>query len=83
MAVIGYDRAKHLMQQLDWKLRVTMNVEEILQVVLYHPNQSEVYTVRKVSYKKLYPECRVIGQGENMKEAILCYDHAGADESLI
>lgn len=71
------------MKQLDWKMRVTMEGENLQRVELYHPNRPTSYSVRKDSYKKLYPECRVIGQGESSQVAILCYDHAGANEDLI
>lgn len=83
MPVIGYEKAKNLMKQLDWKLRVTMDGEDLQGVECYHPKQPAVYSVRKDSYKKLYPECRIVGQGENCREAILCYDHAGSNEDLI
>lgn len=83
MAAIGYEKAKNLMKQLDWKMRVTMEGEDLQAVELYHPNRPTTYPVRKDSYKKLYPECRVIGQGENSRVAILCYNHAGSNESLI
>lgn len=83
MAVIGYEKAKNLMKWQDWKLRVTMDGEDLLCVELYHPNQPTVYPVRKDSYKKLYPECRVVGQGENSRIAILCYDHTESNEDLI
>lgn len=83
MAAIGYEKAKNLMKQLDWKMRVTMEGEDLQRVELYHPKRPTVYPVRKDSYKKLYPECRVIGPGENDRVAILCYDHAGSNEALI
>lgn len=83
METIGYEKAKNLMKQLDWKLRVTMEGEELRRVEIYHPKQQNVYQVRKDSYKKLYPECRVIGQGENSSVAILGYDHDGTNEDLI
>ena len=80
---IGYEKARNLMKQLDWKLRVTMDGDEIVKAEVYHPNRSAVYTVRKDSYKKLYPECRVIGRGECDEVAILGYDHDGTNEELI
>lgn len=84
MAAIGYDRAKNLMKQLDWKMRVTMDGEDLQHVELYHPKNPTTYPVRRDSYKKLYPECRVIGTaGEDYRTAILCYDHVGSDEALI
>ena len=83
MATIGYEKARNLMKQLDWKMRVTMDGEDLQHVELYHPKQSTIYPVRKDSYKKLYPECRIIGPGENCRVAILCYDHSGSNEALI
>lgn len=83
MAVAGYEKAKLLMKQKDWKLRVVMDGEDLQQVQLYHPGAPDVYAVRKDSFKRLYPECRIVGRGEDDRTAILCYDHAGSDESLI
>ena len=83
MDAIGYEKTKNLMKQLDWKLRVTMEGEDLQRVELYHPKYPTVYLVRRDSYKRLYPECRVVGQGENSRIAILCYDHTGSNEDLI
>lgn len=83
MAAIGYEKAKNLMKQLDWKLRVTMEGEDLQRVEVYHPNRPIAYPVRKDSFKKLYPECRVIGHGEYAEIAILGYDHDGTNEDLI
>lgn len=81
---IGYERAKNLMRQLDWKLRVTMDGENVEKVEIYHPKQNAIYTVRKDSYKRLYKECRVICAAPNDPHtAILCYDHDGSNEQLI
>lgn len=82
--VIGYENAKNLMKQLDWKLRVTMDGEELVKVEVYHPKRPTVYTVRKNSFKRLYKECRVVGSAPNdARTAILCYDHDGSNEELI
>lgn len=84
MSAIGYGKAKNLMVQLDWKLRVTMDNEELRRVEIYHPKQPNVYTLRKDSYKRLYPECRIIGRAkDDDRVAILCYDHDGSNESMI
>lgn len=80
---IGYTRTRNLMRQLDWKLRVNMDGENLISVEAYHPKRPTTYTVRKDSYRKLYPECRVIGQGATPNIAILGYDHDGTDETLI
>lgn len=84
MAAIGYEKARNLMRQLDWKMRVTMDGENLQRVELYHPKRPTVYPVRKDSYKKLYPELRIIGRAkEDDRTAILCYDHDGSNEDLI
>lgn len=84
MAAIGYEKAKNLMEKQDWKMRVTMDGEALLRVELYHPNRPNIFPMRKDSYKKLYPECRVIGTaGEDYRTAVLCYDHDGSNEELI
>ena len=51
---IGYLRAKKLMVQLDWKMRVTMEQDllTITKIELYHPKRSTVYSVRRDSGKK-------------------------------
>lgn len=84
IVTIGYKRAKNLMMQLDWKLRVTMNREtlELQHVEIYHPKQPTVYSVRRDSARILLAECRVIGPA-NMDTAIMCYDHDGSNEDLI
>lgn len=84
MPIIGYEKAKALMVQLDWKLRVTMDGEDLMRAELYHPNRHTVHTVRKDSYKRLYRECRVIGPAPgDDRTAILCYDHDGSNEKMI
>ena len=81
---VGYYFARYLMKDLDWKLRVTMNGENIEAVKLYHPESSSIYTVRRDSFKRFYGECRVVCADPNdPRTAILCYDHNGSDESLI
>ena len=81
---IGYLRAKKLMVQLDWKMRVTMEQDllTITKIELYHPKSSTVYSVRRDSGKKLMAECRVCSRKDD-ETAILCYDHGGSDEDLI
>ena len=74
MPVIGYEKAKNLMKQLDWKARVTMSNYILQSAELYHPNQPLVYTIRRDSAKKLISECKVCGH-VNDATAILCYNH--------
>ena len=82
MAVIGYEKARNLMAQLDWKMLVTMIGESIEKIELYQPRQEERHTVRIDSGRKLMAECRVCGRHNDMT-AILCYDHDGSDEILL
>lgn len=83
MSVIGYEKAKGLMKQLDWKMRLVAHGENVEKIELYHPKRPTVYAVRKDSGKKLLKECRVICRGDSDDTAILCYDHAGSNENLI
>lgn len=82
--VIGFERAKNLMKQLDWKMLVTMNrhTMEISKIEVYHPLQPNTYAVRRDSGRKLMELCRVIGP-KTEDTAILCYDHEGSNEALI
>ena len=80
--VIGYQTAKNLMVQLDWKLAATMEGETLIRIELYHPDQETVHVVRKDSGKRLIAECRVCGRKSDAT-AILCYDHDGSNENLI
>ena len=81
--IIGYEKARNLMAQLDWKMRVEMDIgRTILRIELYHPNRPDVYTVRIDSGKRLMTECRVCSRKDFQME-ILCYDHDGSDETLI
>lgn len=79
---IGFEQARNLMRQLDWKMRVTMNGESVDGIELYHPKQPRTYKVRMDSGRKLITECRVCGR-VNDRTAILCYDHDGSNERLI
>ena len=78
---IGYGRARNLMRQLDWKMRVTIMVGSVTKIELY-PKRPATYTVRQDSGRKLMAECREIRRQDEFT-TILCYDHAGSDESLI
>lgn len=79
---IGYERARNLMRQLDWKMRVTMLGESVEGIEVYHPRQPNAYKVRMDSGRKLITECRVCGRVDDCT-AVLCYDHDGSNESLI
>ena len=79
---IGYERARNLMMQLDWKMRVQMEGEVVEHIEVYHPLRPNTYTVRKDSGRKLMASCRVCGHVDD-QTAILCFDHDGSDESLI
>lgn len=60
--VIGYQKARNLMRQLDWKMLVTFVCGGVEAVELYHPNQPTRYKVRIDSGHKLIAECRPIGK---------------------
>ncbi len=53
MAVIGYEKARNLMRQLDWKMRVTSRIVDydiqVESIELYHPLRESTYRVRKDS----------------------------------
>jgi len=83
---IGYEHAKNLMVQLDWKAKVTMDISShdtvLERVTLYHPRRENTYNVRRDSAKRLLAECRVCGRVDD-RTAIMCYDHDGSNEELI
>ena len=80
--VVGYQKAKNMMVQLDWKMAVYMEGEDIISITLYHPKQENRYVVRRESGKKLMKECWVCGHLD-MNTAVLCYDHEGSNPDLI
>lgn len=83
MTVIGYTKARNLMRQLDWKMRVTMEGELITRTEVYHPKANPAgYVVRKDSGVKIMAECRVIGRVDD-STAILGFDWDGTDDNLI
>lgn len=79
---IGYGRARNLMRQLDWEMRVTTMVGSVTKIELYHPQRPSTYTVRLDSGRKLMAECREIRRLDDMT-VVLRYDHNGSNESLI
>lgn len=81
--VIGYEKARNLMRQLDWKMRVTMDGELITRTEVYHPKANPAgYVVRKDSGVKIMAECREIGRVDD-STAILGFDWDGTDDNLI
>ncbi len=79
---IGYERARNLMRQLDWKMEVTMHGDEVEHLELYHPLRPTRYVLRRDTGRKLISECRVCGSRDG-QTAIMCFDHDGSNESLI
>ena len=79
---IGYERARNLMRQLDWKMRATTNEQGVKSMELYHPLRPNKYKVRSDSGAKLLRECRVVKRIDS-KTAILCYDSDGSNEAMI
>ena len=43
---IGYEKARNLMRQLDWKMQVSTLGDSVEKIVLLHPAQDYEYTVR-------------------------------------
>lgn len=79
---IGYEQAKNLMYQLDWKMVAKTSDSGVEHIELYHPKQKNRYTVRIDSGVKLLRKCRVVKR-INSHTAILCYNHDGSNEDLI
>ena len=85
--IVGYEYARNLMRQLDWKLRVTITASatrglNVDHIEIYHPKQDHSYTVRRDSGKRLMQECYVCGHVDD-RTAIMCYDHDGSNPELI
>lgn len=79
---MGYERCKNLMKQLDWKLMVTLDFDKPVEFWVYHPKQPRSYKVRRDSGRRLLDECRWVKAMDDGR-LIYCYNHDGADESLI
>ena len=75
---IGYERARNLMRQLDWKMRVSTLGDSVEKIVLFHPCQRKEYTVRMDSGRKLMREC-VLSQRLDSMTAVLEYNRAEAE----
>lgn len=71
--VIGYQKARALMKELDWKLVCCVGVGKPFMYV-YHPNQNHQYTVRWDSGEKLLKECRVCSSNQSRHRKVYCYD---------
>lgn len=78
---IGYGRARNLMRQLDWKMKVVTGEDNVERCEVYHPLRPNRYKVRADSAAKLLRECRVVKRDGNT--AILCYNSDGSNEDLI
>ena len=70
---IGYEKARNLMRQLDWKMQVTTICDSVEKIVLFHPLQDREYTVRLDSGRKLMRECVMQHRIDSMT-AILEYN---------
>lgn len=75
---IGYEKARNLMRQLDWKMRVKTICNSVEGIVLFHPRQEKEYTVRMDSGRKLMREC-VLSQRLDSMTAVLEYNRAEAE----
>lgn len=75
---IGYGQAHHLMEQLDWKMRVSTLGDSVEAVTLFHPQQSAEYTVRMDSGRKLMQEC-VVSERLDSRTIILGYNKKGSE----
>lgn len=75
---IGYEKARNLMRQLDWKMRVKTICNSVEEIVLFHPQQEKEYTVRMDSGRKLMREC-VLSQRLDGMTAVLEYNRAEAE----
>lgn len=75
---IGYEKARNLMRQLDWKMRVSTLGDSVEKIVLFHHRQEKEYTVRMDSGRKLMREC-VLSQRLDGMTAVLEYNRAEAE----
>ena len=75
---IGYEKARNLMRQLDWKMQVTTICDSVDKIVLFHPLQDREYTVRLDSGRKLMRECVMQHRIDSMT-AVLEYNRTEAE----
>lgn len=76
--VIGYEKARNLMRQLDWKMRVCTMGDGVKKIELFHPEQKQEYTVRIESGRKLLREC-IFDQRLDSRTLILRYNRIEAE----
>ena len=82
MKVIGYERARNLMRELDWKMLVTIIGGSVEKTTLYHPKQPYYHKVRIDSGHRLMGECRLIAWKDE-RTAIYGYDWDGTNDANI
>lgn len=75
---IGYEQARNLMRQLNWRMRVKTICDSVEKIVLFHPRQEKEYTVRMDSGRKLMREC-VMSQRLDSMTAVLEYNRSEAE----
>lgn len=75
---IGYEQARNLMRQLDWKMRVSTAGNNVDKIVLFHTSQRREHTVRLESGRKLMREC-VLSMRLDSHTAILEYNRVEAE----
>ena len=75
---IGYEKARNLMRQLDWKMQVTTICDSVEKIVLFHPAQDHEYMVRLDSGRKLMRECVMQHRIDSMT-AVLEYNRTEAE----
>lgn len=62
---IGFEKARNLMRQLDWKMRVTISADDIEAMTLFHLLQDHEFTLRMESGKRLLSECVIVERLDN------------------
>jgi hypothetical protein len=75
---IGYEKARNLMRQLDWKMRVSTVGDNVDKIVLFHTSQRREHTVILDSGRKLMREC-VLSMRFDSHTAILEYNRVEAE----
>lgn len=78
MLSIGYEKARNLMRQLDWKMRVSTSGDRVEKIVLFHPCQPNEYRVYMAGGRKLMREC-VLSHRLDSKTAVLEYNRVEAE----
>lgn len=75
---IGYGRARNLMRQLGWNMRVTTLGDSVEKIEVFHLGQQKEHTVRLDSGRKLMREC-VMSHRLDSRTAILEYNRVEAE----